>query len=116
MAANALKGEIALAIDGNAYTLCFTTNAIAQVEQLLGGASIGDIAQQIGRVEYQRALFWGAIQKWHPTVDLMGAGALMDEVDGGTEPLVEALARALRFRLSRIPLDAPLKDPDEGDE
>ena len=43
--ANALKGEIGLAIDGNAYTLCFTTNAIAQVEQLLGGASIGDIAQ-----------------------------------------------------------------------
>lgn len=116
MAANALKGEIALAIDGNAYTLCFTTNAIAQVEQLLGGESIGEIAQQIARVEYQRALFWGALQKWHPTVDLMGAGALMDEVEGGTEPLVEALARALRFRLSRIPLDAPLKDPDEGDE
>lgn len=110
--ANALKGEIAIAIDGNAFTLCFTTNAIAQVEQLLGGESIGEIAQQIARVEYQRALFWGALQKWHPTVDLMGAGALMDEVEGGSEPLVEALARALRFRLSRTPIDAPLT----GDE
>ena len=110
--ANALKGEVALTIDGNTYTLCFTTNAIAQVEQLLGGESIGEIAQQIARVEYQRALFWGALQKWHPTVDLMGAGALMDEVEGGSEPLVEALARALRFRLSRTPIDAPLT----GDE
>lgn len=113
--ANALKGEIALTIDGNAYTLCFTTNAIAQVEQLLGGESIGEIAQQIARVEYQRALFWGALQKWHPTVDLMGAGALMDEVEGGSEPLVEALARALRFRLSRTPIDASLIDETDGD-
>ena len=108
--ANALKGEIELAIDGNAYTLCLTSNAIVQVEQLLGGESIGQIAQQVARVEYQRALLWGALQKWHPTVDLVGAGALMDEVEGGSEPLVEALARALRFRLSRTPIDAPLSD------
>ena len=113
--ANALKGEIAVSIDGNAFTLCFTTNAIAQIEQMLGGESIGSIAQQIARVEYQRALFWGALQKHHATVDLIGAGALMDEFEGGNEPLVEALARALRFRLSRTPLDAPLIEEADGE-
>ncbi len=105
--ANALKGEIEVAIEGVAYTLCFTTNAIAQVEQLLGD-SIGGIAASIGKVEHQRALLWGALQKHHKGVELLAAGALMDEFEAGLEPLVEALARALRFRLSRTPLDVAL--------
>lgn len=112
--ANALKGEIELAIEGVPYTLCFTTNAIAEVEQLLGGDSIGEIAQRIAKVEHQRALLWGALQKHHKGIDLLKAGALMDEFDGGLEPLVEALARALRFRLSRTPIDAPLSDEVEA--
>ena len=56
MAANPLKGEVSLAIDGSAYTLCFTTNANVLVEQLFGGRPIGDIAQDIARTEVQRAL------------------------------------------------------------
>jgi len=116
--ANALKGEIELVIAGKPYTLCFATNAIAEVEQLLGGESIGEIAQRIAKVEYQRALLWAALQKHHSGVTLLAAGELMDDFDGGLEPLVEALARALRFRLSRTPLDAPLveKKPDEEHE
>lgn len=112
--ANALKGEIEVTIDGAAYTLCFTTNAIAQVEQLLGGESIGEIAQRIAKVEHQRALLWGALQKHHSGVTLLAAGALMDEFEAGLEPLVEALARALRFRLSRTPIDAPLGEEAEA--
>lgn len=111
--ANALKGEIDISIDGVAYTLCFTTNVIAEVEQLLGD-SIGGIAGNIVKVEHQRALLWGALQKHHKGVTLLAAGALMDEFDAGLEPLVEALARALRFRLSRTPLDAPLVEPVEA--
>lgn len=107
--ANALKGEVEVSIEGTAYTLCFTTNSIAQVEQLLGD-SIGGVAANIFKVEYQRALLWGALQKHHKSVDLLGAGALMDEFEDGLEPLVEVLGRALRFRLSRTPLDAPLDE------
>tara|TARA_R110000868_G_scaffold17418_1_gene76545 strand:+ start:432 stop:770 length:339 start_codon:yes stop_codon:yes gene_type:complete len=111
--ANALKGEIEISVEGNAYTLCFTTNAIAEVEQLLGD-SVGGIAANIAKVEHQRALLWGALQRHHKGIDLLKAGALMDEFDGGLEPLVEALARALRFRLSRTPIDASLSDEAEA--
>lgn len=111
--ANALKGEIEVTIDGAAYTLCFTTNSIAEVEQLLGD-SVGGIAANIVKVENQRALLWGALQKHHKGVTLLAAGALMDEFEAGLEPLVEALARALRFRLSRTPIDAPLGDEAEA--
>ena len=84
------------------------------MEQLLGD-SIGSIAGTMTRIEHQRALLWGALQKHHGGMTLVKAGELMDDFDGGIEPLAEALARALRFRLSRTPIDAPLvEEPAEG--
>lgn len=113
MASNPLKGEVEITIDGAVYTLCFTSNCIVEVEQLLG-QSIGEIAQDLAKVEHQRALLWGALQKHHPGTDLLKAGDLLDDVEGGLHPLAGKLARALRFRISRIPIDAPLTGEDEA--
>ena len=107
MAANSLKGEVEIKSGGVAYTLVFTSNAIVQTEQLLG-ASIGVITSNLTHVENLRALLWAALQKHHDGTDLFKAGDILDDFDGGMNELADPLARALRFRLSRTPIDAPL--------
>lgn len=108
--ANALKGEVDIVAGEKTYTLVFTSNAIAQAEQLAGGVAIGELAANLTQVSQVRLLLWAALQKHHQKVDLLGAGDLLDEVDGGLNGLADPLVRALRFRLSggTIPLDAPL--------
>lgn len=108
MAANHLKGEIDLPVDKQTYTLALTSNAIVQVEQLLD-SSITEIMKGLTRYENSRALLWAGLQKYHPKIDLLAAGEIIDEIDGGLEGLVDPLARAVRFRLSRTPIDNPLE-------
>jgi hypothetical protein len=108
MAANPLKGEIDLVAGDETYTLVFTSNAIVQVEQLLS-ASIGEITGRLTHVENIRVLLWAALQKHHgKTVDLMKAGDILDAFDGGMNGIADPLARALRFRLARTPIEQPL--------
>lgn len=108
MAANPLKGEIDLISGEETYTLVFTSNAIVQAEQLLN-ATIGEITGQLTRVENIRVLLWAALQKHHgKTVDLLKAGDILDAFDGGMNGIADPLARALRFRLTRTPVDQPL--------
>lgn len=114
MAANPLEGEVDFPIAGDTYTLCFPSRAIVQVEQLFGGVSIGEIATKIAHVEYLAALMWSALQKHHSGVDLFGAYDLLDKCDGGVQAVAEPLARALRFRISRTPLDQPLVGEGEA--
>ena len=113
MAANPLKGEVELVIGETTYTLCFSSNSIVAVEQLFGGVGIGEIAADLNRVEHQRALLWGALQKYHDGIELLAAGDLVDECEDGLKPIAEKLARALRFRISRTPVDAPFTDDEE---
>lgn len=114
MAANALKGEVELVSGGVTYVMVFTSNAIVQVEQILGG-SIGEITNKLTHVENIRVLLWAALQKHHPKVDLLGAGDVIDAFEGGMNELVDPLMRALRFRLSRTPVEQPLiAAADEG--
>jgi hypothetical protein len=111
--ANPLKGDVDLVSDGVTYTLCFTSNGIVEVENVLGGLSIGEIAMQASRIEYQRALLWGALQKHHPGTDLAKAGDVLDGCEGGLAEVEEQVTRALRFRLQRIAVDAPLRPDGE---
>lgn len=112
MAANPHKGEVDFEAGGKSYTMVFTTNAIVQAEQLLG-AGIGEITAQLTRVENIRVLFWASLQKHHPKIDLLAAGDIFDEYDGGMNELADPLARALRFRISRVALDQPLVATEE---
>lgn len=114
MAANPHKGEVDLTVGDTTYTLAFTNNSIVLIEQLFGGIGIGAIASDFGRVEYVRGLLWGALQKHHPKIDLMKTGDLLDDIEG-LPAVADPLARALRFRLARIPVDAPLVIEKDGE-
>lgn len=110
MAANPLKGEIDAVIDGRTYTLCFTSDAIVKTKAL-GIPDIGHI--NMSDAEHVIALLWAALLKHHESedLDILAASRLVDEFEGGMTGAVESLTRALRFRLSRIPIDAPLVEP-----
>lgn len=106
---NPLKGEVEFIVGDKKLTMCFPTDSIVRVEQLFGGTDIGAISSR-GSVENMRALVWGALIKHHPDVDLIAASELLDDYEGGLKGAFELTARALRFRLSRIPVDAPFDD------
>ena len=112
MAVNPLKGEVEIKIDDKPFTLCFTSNSLVELQQVMG-KGVEEIAPDIGNVENRRGLLWAGLQKYHGPLDLIAAGDLMDDADGGIMVLMEALARALRFRLSGVGVDQPLLD-DKG--
>lgn len=108
--ANPLKGEIDLLVAGKSYTLCFPSNRIVEVETALG-QPIGRIAAEFARSPsfgIIRTLFWGSLLEHHPDVTLIDAGSIMDDIEGGLEAMIDPIGRALRFRLSRTAVDAPL--------
>jgi len=93
--ANKHRGEASLEIDGKAYTLVFTTNALCDLEELLG-KSVGQIMQQMDRVSTIRALLWAGLQASEPGLTVKAAGDLM-HVAGNTavmKAVTEALNRA----------------------
>jgi hypothetical protein len=73
--ANKERGEVAVQIGQQSYTLCFSTNAIAEIEQV-GDASIMVLMAQYvteGRAATTRLMLWGALRKFHPEISLLEA-------------------------------------------
>lgn len=102
--ANPLKGELDLVVEGKTLTLCFTTNAIVEVETLSGGMDVATIImqwQQSPAIGPLRTLLWGATRKHHPALSLFDVGDLIDEAGPARmEELGGLIGKALRFRLS----------------
>lgn len=109
--ANPLKGEVDFPAGGKSYTLCFTTDAIVKVEQLLG-KEISEISSSasVGNI---RAMLWAGLLSHEPTIDLIAASSVLDDYEGGVMQAFEQIVRALRFRLARTPIDAPLDDDNK---
>jgi hypothetical protein len=116
--ANKLKGEVELVAGGETYTLIYTTNAIATVEELFGGKSIGEIMQGVASnpsLGDVRTLLFGALMTRHSDFDLLKVGPIMDDYDGPLSDIVEKIGRTIRFRLSRTPVDTPFEEPKPDD-
>lgn len=80
--ANKYRGEHAVEIDGRAYTLCFSTNALCELEAIWG-SPMQDIAKALSREQLPsqiqlRALLWAALRDHHPDISLKDTGVLMD--------------------------------------
>jgi len=80
--ANAHKGEIAVDLDGQTYTLALTLNAMVDVETLFGLSfdEVISLAASKGSATHLRALVWAMLRKHHSTITLEQAG---DLVTGG---------------------------------
>jgi len=113
--ANKERGEVAVQIGKQSYTLCFSTNAIAEIEQV-GDASIMVLMAQYvteGRAATTRLMLWGALRKFHPDISLLDAGDMLDDCtheDG--KSVGEAIGEAIRFRLAAL---GYIADKDDGE-
>ena len=103
--ANQERGEVDLKVAGETFTLCFTTNAIAEVEQVGGASIVALLASFVteGRAGTTRLMMWGGLRKFHPTLSLLDAGNLLDDANRDEGRAIgEAIGNALRFRLSAL--------------
>lgn len=89
--ANAARGEVRLAIDGQAHTLCLTLGALAQLEAAFDVVSLEELAQRLERLSagdcliVLAALLGGAGQDFSPAdlarsaIDVQAAALAIDE-------------------------------------
>lgn len=97
--ANRQRGEIALIVAGQDYTLRLTTDGIAQLEDACSTPEkamfFPDILALVlrGSVKYTRLFVWACLREAHPEMTVADAGTLMDGAGGpiGFAQLVEAV-------------------------
>lgn len=89
--ANAARGEVRLAINGQAHTLCLTLGALAQLEAAFDVVSLEELAQRLERLSagdcliVLAALLGGAGQEISPaelarcSIDVQAAATAIDE-------------------------------------
>lgn len=112
--ANREKGEVAITIGGRAFTLCYSNNAIAELEQVADESIIGLLSRWAsgGRLSLLRLMLWGGLRKFHPDLSLIDVGNMLDDTtrDEGKQ-IGEGIAEAIQFRLSALGIDlAPKAD------
>lgn len=94
--ANPVRGEARLNVEGRAYVLAFTINAMCEAEYILGKPTDQILAALVNSAPLNvvRALLWAGLRKHHPEVDLAGAGDLIEAL-GGAGPALEVIGEAM---------------------
>lgn len=95
--ANPERGEVALVVGDRTYTIKLGRNALASVEGLLG-RGFPEIAASLTtdpQIGVMRAILWAGLQRFHPEIDLMAVGDLMD--DAGDDVIGEKIGEALKL-------------------
>lgn len=101
--ANKHKGEVSFKIDGQEWTLRFSTNALCELEEKAGCGALGFVQQMAdwednpGKIEFTklRLLFWAGLTDNHD-VDVKQAGKLISElsIDEAMPKVMEAFQLA----------------------
>jgi hypothetical protein len=112
--ANREKGEVALVIDGQTFTLVLNTNAMAEIEDQLSRLDGKDrnwdffsarlMDPKKAGVRDGRLLRWGMTREHHPQITLADAGRMVDRAGG-----MGALANML------LPSAVESATPDQAD-
>ena len=80
---NPLKGEVELVTGGKTYVLRLGTNALVEIETVLGGMDFGEIVRSLAggnnKATVLRAVLWGSMRRYQPDVTLFDVGDLIDE-------------------------------------
>jgi hypothetical protein len=97
--ANRERGEVALEVGGQQYTLVLTTNAMCELEDLLStpdkDVTFPEVVTKAARLSIRamRALVWAAARERHPEMTLAQAGALIYAAGGviGFKPTMDKI-------------------------
>ncbi|ADU50171.1 hypothetical protein Tmar_0046 [Thermaerobacter marianensis DSM 12885] len=95
--ANPLRGEVELKAGGKTYVLRYTTNAMVQLEEMLG-RSVLEIVNNPSFTD-ARAMVWAGLLHAHPGLTLEQAGEIMDEA--GVVEAIQAAGQALKKAFGR---------------
>jgi hypothetical protein len=110
-------GSVGFEADGKRWTLCYSVNALCEMEDALGksvaeiGATLSD-ATKAG-AKFMRAVFWAGLTDHHPDLTIKDAGALMQGIGGITRATAlfsEAFALAFP-EVENVPLDSGKAKP-----
>jgi Phage tail tube protein, GTA-gp10 len=110
--ANPHKGEVEFSVEGKTYKLCFSVNALCELEAVAGepaGAVFGQLSD-LSKARYStwRALFWAALRDHHADVTLTDAGRLMTAL--GMTQVVPLVHGAVTLAFPQTEAPSPLAD------
>ena len=96
---NKRRGEISLVLDGQAYVLCLTLGALAELEDSMALGNIGELADRFaqGKVRSADLIKILGVSLRAGGSDLSDAEAASMRCAGGAVALVEAIAGLLRL-------------------
>lgn len=97
--ANRERGQVSIDIDGKAYKLVYSTNALCELEDALN-RNVNSITAEVQdpskvRLKTLRAMFWAGLTEHHPDIDLKAAGNLM--TIGGASAVMTKVGEAFRL-------------------
>lgn len=97
--ANKERGQVSIDIDGKAYKLVYSTNALCELEDALN-RNVNSITTEVQdpskvRLKTLRAMFWAGLTEHHPDIDLKAAGNLM--TIGGASAVMTKVGEAFRL-------------------
>jgi hypothetical protein len=102
-------GEVGFEADGKRYTLCFSVNAICELEDALD-ISFEEIRTFKKKTKLGRAMFWAAMTDNHPDLTLKDAGKIMAAVGDTRSSELVMQAFSLAFpQVGNVPLDGKAK-------
>ena len=117
--ANKHRGEYAFEANGQTYTVCFSSNALASAEDALG-VGIGEIGELLGdvsklRIKTVRGLLWAGLSDHHKGLTVEDVGRIIDEVTINTalEIIGEGFSRAFPGAKKANGDDRPPPKPDQ---
>lgn len=95
--ANPQKGEVALNAGDKTYSIRFSTNALASIEDVLdmGVSEVIGAMQGSVKIGTLRAVLWGGLQSSHKGTSLLDAGDIIDAA--GVAVASEAISKALQL-------------------
>lgn len=112
--ANRQKGEVAFQLEGKAYTLRYSIDALCALEQSTGMkiSEIGLLSGGAAGITELRALLWAGLRERHAELDLKAAGELirLDKVAELTKSIVDAFMAAFP-ELKGVAASGPLQAP-----
>lgn len=106
--ANPHRGEVEIEIEGKAYRLVFSTNAICEAEEVTN-KSVLVLISTMDRVSTIRAMFWAAIKEHQPGVSLKDAGNLMQQAGAGV--VMRAVNEALALAFPKTEAKSETENP-----
>lgn len=98
--ANPHRGEVALQVGDQTYTLSFSVNAICELEDAFGNKPVGQVLLAMNdeggiSMKTVRTIIWAGLQDHHKDLDEHAAGVIASEV--GVTKIMKKIEEAMKL-------------------